>query len=88
MKHRILTLLLAVTSAVAISARETYNFNSGWVIDNQKKAVTLPHAWNEDEAYRLSTYEVSTAVVWYRKTFTLPASAEGKRVFVEFEGAR
>ncbi|MBR6979278.1 MAG: DUF4982 domain-containing protein [Prevotella sp.] len=88
MKHCILTLLLAVASAVSISARETYNFNSGWVIDNQKKAVTLPHAWNEDEAYRLSTYEVSTAVVWYRKTFTLPTSAEGKRVFVEFEGAR
>ncbi|MHB8838712.1 MAG: glycoside hydrolase family 2 TIM barrel-domain containing protein, partial [Gemmatimonadaceae bacterium] len=24
---------------------------------------------------------------WYRKTFTLPASTEGKRVFLEFEGA-
>ena len=70
------------------NARKTYNFNSGWIIDQQKKDVTLPHAWNEDEAFRLSTYEVSTAVVWYRKTFTLPASAEGKRVFIEFEGAR
>lgn len=26
-------------------------------------------------------------ISWYRKTFTLPASADGRRVFLEFEGA-
>ena len=32
--------------------------------------------------------ELSDSVIWYRKTFRLPKEAEGKRVFIEFEGAR
>ena len=78
-------LLACLTQA---TARETYNFNSDWRIDQQKKTVTLPRAWNEDEAFKVSTYETTTAVVWYRKTFRLPAEANGKKVFIEFEGAR
>ena len=53
-----------------------------------KQLVTLPHAWNEDDAFRLSTYDMKTGVVWYRKKFKLPKQTQGKRVFVEFEGAR
>lgn len=79
---------LLLLAALPGQARETYNFNSSWRIDNQKKTVTLPHAWNEDEAFRVSTYDISTGVVWYRKHFRLPASAWGKKVFIEFEGAR
>ena len=89
-----MTLLVALTT----TARETYNFNSEWRISKEtpqgkgkvkrEKVVTLPHAWNEDEAFKVSTYETTTAVVWYRKTFRLPAEAQGKKVFVEFEGAR
>lgn len=86
MKKNVLALLLMLS--ISISARETYNFNSDWHIDKQKKSVTLPHAWNEDDAYRLSTYEISSGTVWYRKKFKLPASAQGKRAFIEFEGAR
>ena len=44
MKYRILTLVLAMAAVISVIARETYNFNSGWVIDNQKKAITLPQA--------------------------------------------
>ncbi len=88
MNKKIFLWALALLSALGTEARETYNFNSDWRIDKQKKTVTLPHAWNEDESFRLSTYETSTAEVWYRKQFKLPASARGKRVFVEFEGAR
>ena len=88
MRHLFSILMAIVAATFSTTARETYNFNSGWKIDNQKKTVTLPHAWNEDESFRVSTYEVSTAVVWYRKTFSLPVSTEGKRVFIEFEGAR
>ena len=76
-----------MTMLLPTTARETYNFNSGWVID-KKQTVTLPHAWNEDEAFGVSTFEMSTGVRWYRKTFTLPAEAQGKHVFIEFEGAR
>lgn len=88
MKKILLTLAIASSFFVDIAARETYNFNSDWKIGKQKKSVTLPRAWNEDESFRLSTYEVSDGIVWYRKTFSLPESANGKRVFIEFEGAR
>lgn len=81
MKKKLFIGALALLSALGIKARETYNFNSDWRIDKQKKTVTLPHAWNEDEAFCLSTYEVSTAEVWYRKYFKLPETARGKRVY-------
>ncbi len=74
--------------AVNSTARDTYNFNSNWRIDKHKTAVTLPHAWNEDEAFKVPIAEMSDSVIWYRKSFRLPKSAEGKRVFIEFEGAR
>lgn len=74
--------------ALNAAARDTYNFNSGWRIEKQKKLVTLPHAWNEDEAFKVYINQMSDSVIWYRKTFRLPESAEGKRVFIEFEGAR
>ena len=74
--------------AVNSTARDTYNFNSNWRIDKHKQTVTLPHAWNEDEAFKVPIAELSDSVIWYRKTFRLPKEAEGKRVFIEFEGAR
>ncbi len=73
---------------LSANAREKYNFNSDWKIDMQKGKVTLPHAWNENESFRVSTYEMSNAIVWYRKEFKLPASAQGNKVFIEFEGAK
>ena len=90
MGHFYKHLLVAGGLAVCIgaNARDTYNFNSDWRIEKQKKTVTLPHAWNEDEAYKVGIKEMSDSVIWYRKTFTLPDNAEGKRVFIEFEGAR
>ena len=78
----LMALLLCVKTA---TARQTFNFNSNWTIDKSGKTVTLPHAWNEDDALRLSTYDMKTDVVWYRKKFRLPAQTAGKRVFIEFE---
>ena len=84
------TLLLAGGVAVALNAaaRDTYNFNSDWRIEKSKQSVTLPRAWNEDEAFKVYINQMSDSVIWYRKTFRLPESAQGKRVFIEFEGAR
>ncbi|MFT3737821.1 MAG: DUF4982 domain-containing protein [Breznakibacter sp.] len=79
-----------------------YNFNSQWKVwvgDDQKaketsfddsswKSVTLPYAWNQEEAFKKSIHELSTGIAWYRKTFKLPKSAKGKKVFLEFEGVR
>ena len=99
-KHgAVLTLLLA---APLIQAREVYNFNPGWrlaVADNPAaalpafddsgwKPVTLPRAWNENDAFGKDIVDHATGVAWYRKRFTLPASARGKKVFLELEGAR
>ncbi|MDR0541342.1 MAG: DUF4982 domain-containing protein [Dysgonamonadaceae bacterium] len=80
--------------------REKYNFNSDWEIIigdinlaqatavKSGKKVTLPHAFNEDEAFRVSIYEHTDTVVWYRKHFRLPKTARGQKIFLEFEGIR
>ena len=84
-----------VTAATA--QRQRYNFNADWQItfadpDQQPEVeaqhVTLPHAWNEDFAFMVEIRQHPDKVIWYRKTFTLPASDAGKHVMVEFEGAR
>ena len=82
--------------------RMKYNFNSEWLLaigdvedarnpklnDNNWKPVTLPAAFNEDEAFRVSIAEHTDTIVWYRKHFRLPASAKEQKIFLEFEGIR
>lgn len=101
LKSLFLSAALILTAAFA-TGREKYNFNSGWLLkvgdipsaesrsfkDSDWKKVTLPHAFNEDEAFKVNIKDLTDTVVWYRKHFTLPKSARGKKVFVEFEGAR
>lgn len=97
----LLTCCIALPLA-AHAERTTYNFNSDWRLavadpadaaqprfdDKAWKSVTLPRAWNEDDAFGKDIVDQSTGVAWYRKRFTLPASARGQKVFLEFEGAR
>lgn len=94
--------LLMVISSIHAAGREKYNFNSGWKLkvgdiaqaesvsysDTEWKSVTLPHAFNEDEAFKLNIKDLTDTIVWYRKHFRLPADAKGRKVFIEFEGAR
>ena len=101
LKSLFLSAALILTAAFA-TGREKYNFNSGWLLkvgdipsaesrsfkDSDWKRVTLPHAFNEDEAFKVNIKDLTDTVVWYRKHFTLPKSARGKKVFIEFEGAR
>ena len=86
----------------ASDARNKYNFNSDWLLsvgdtpeaqqvrfqDTDWKKVTLPRAFNEDEAFRLSIDQLTDTVMWYRKHFRLPAGSKDKKVFIEFEGVR
>lgn len=88
--------------AAATDVRDKYNFNSEWLLhvgdvpeakqpryeDSNWKKVTLPRAFNEDEAFRLSIEQLTDTVVWYRKHFRLPAGSNNKKVFAEFEGVR
>jgi hypothetical protein len=82
--------------------RIKYNFNSDWQIfigDNPEassasfndadwKRVTLPYAWNEDDAFKKDIRELTTGIAWYRKHFKIPVTHKGKKVFLEFEGIR
>ena len=102
-KYFFFTMLLAMVFTLNIHAteRKKYNFNSDWCLqvgdtpaaknpgfdDKAWKRVTLPHAFNEDEAFRLSIDRHTDTVVWYRKHFKLE-KIKGKKVFVEFEGVR
>ncbi len=79
-----------------------YNFNPGWLLyvgdapglekneadDAGWKKITLPRAFNEDDAFKVEIKEHTTGISWYRKHFTLPVSLKDKKVFVEFEGIR
>ena len=78
--------------------RAKYNFNSGWKLlvgdpagaeapgfdDSAWKEVTLPRAWNEDDAFRKDIKDLSTGVAWYRKHFRLPAGSAGRVADEEF----
>lgn len=95
-------LLVILVSTACFSQRTKYNFNPGWKVktgdepsasapdfnDLAWKKVTLPYAWNEDDAFRKDIANLSTGIAWYRKHFKLPAAAKGSKVFLEFEGIR
>jgi hypothetical protein len=95
-------LLSAGFALPAHAARALYDFNPGWKLlvgdpkeaaqpgfdDSAWKAVTLPRAWNEDDAFAKDIVDHSTGVAWYRKHFKLQDLQPGQKVFVEFEGAR
>jgi len=82
--------------------RFRYNFNSGWKLnvgdisgaqkadfdDSDWREVTLPFAWNQDEAFKEDIVDLSTGIAWYRKTFVIPEGDEIEKVFLEFEGVR
>lgn len=71
-------------------AQHGVNFDAGWSYTHAGKTyeVTLPRAWNEDAAFREHIEKLPTDTVRYVKTFVLPREMRGKRVMIEFEGAR
>ncbi len=97
-----LAVFVVAVFTLSVSAREKYNFNSDWKLqigdvkgaeaknfnDKEWKRVTLPHAFNEDEAFKVPIAQLTDTVTWYRKHFRLPEEAKGKKVFAEFEGVR
>lgn len=93
---------LFLTSNLSAQQRMKYNFNPDWRVlvkddslargvsydDESWKKVTLPYAWNEDDAFKKDIADLSTGIAWYRKHFKLPAAQKGEKVFLEFEGIR
>ena len=102
---RTLQLLLLLTLCVSTQAveRKKYNFNSEWKLcigdmagaentgyeDSRWKLVTLPYAFNGDEAFRKDIVDLTDTIVWYRKTFDVKREELKKeKYFIEFEGVR
>ena len=89
-------------AAAPLSERQRLNFNPDWKLfvgdapgaqlpafdDSTWRAISLPRAWNEDDAFHKPIQEHSTGIAWYRKHFRLPPGAAGRKVFIEFEGVR
>ena len=69
-------LLLATVIGIQAAEREKYNFNSAWCLkvgdiahaeavrfnDADWKKVTLPHAFNEDEAFKVNIKDLTDGV--------------------------
>ena len=81
--------LLALMTPHA-SARQKLNFNAGWQLhigdiaspmgggleEASWQRVTLPYAFNGDEAFRKDIVDLTDTVCWYRKTFFLTENGE------------
>lgn len=98
---KLFTLLLLLVVLQCYS-RDKINFNGNWLLqvgdvtgaeasdynDGGWEKVTLPHAFNEAEAFKVSIENLTDTVMWYRKHFTPSESLAGKKVFLEMEGVR
>lgn len=60
--------------------------------DSQWRSLTLPHDWSIEGKFDATNPVggdggyLPTGIGWYRKQFTVPASAKGKQVLLYFEG--
>ncbi|MCH5176736.1 MAG: DUF4982 domain-containing protein [Prevotellaceae bacterium] len=91
MNTRHFLLVPTLLASLAAWGQHDISFDNDWTYtlsDGTTHHVTLPRAWNEDSAFRVLIDSLPTDTVRYVKTFTLPSSAKGKHVFIEFEGAR
>ncbi len=91
--------LVCVSSMATERIRQ--NFNSEWRLhigdeakaaltdfdDSRWQQITLPYAFNGNEAFRKDIVDLTNTIAWYRKTFQLKDIAN-KKVFIEFEGVR
>ena len=81
-----------------VSFNDDWRFHLGDVSDGQNandsqwRQLNLPHDWSIEGEFS-ETNPAGTGggalpggIGWYRKTFTLPSTANGKQVFVEFDG--
>jgi len=99
----LLVMLLAMVCLTAEAIqRKKFNFNSEWKLaigdfvdalkpdfdDSQWQPVTLPYAFNGDEAFRKDIVDLTDTISWYRKKFIATSDMLEGKVFVEFEGVR
>ena len=95
-------MMSVLTLTTFATKRQKLLFNADWRLeigdfseaskpdfdDASWKRVTLPFAFNGDEAFRKDIVDLTDTICWYRKTFTLTEADVLGKVFIEFEGAR
>ena len=105
--RRYLVFCLLMTFALCAQAieRQKICFNADWELhigdieapqEGQEgvvwQKVTLPYAFNGEEAFRKDIVDLTDTIVWYRKTFNTPLLSpegeDGVKYFIEFEGVR
>ena len=98
--RRYLVFYLLLTVAVCTQAveRQKLNFNAGWelqigdtdsLMEGTWQQVTLPYAFNGDEAFRKDIVDLTDTICWYRKKFNVQSSKFNEsKFFIEFEGVR
>ena len=117
LQKMVFVVLLAWVACLTAGAveRKKLNFNADWRLwigdvpeaveatfdDSEWQRVTLPYAFNGDEAFRKDIVDLTDTIAWYRKAFNLSLffpkeeddslreGSEGTvKVFIEFEGVR
>lgn len=77
----LLCMLLLFPVSGQSNNREKYNFNPGWLLyigdtpgaertdfsDENWKKITLPRAFNEDEAFKVHIWGMTDTIAWYRE---------------------
>ena len=102
--RRYVWVLVFICLSLTVNGRERISFNTDWRLcvgdvaeasqpefdDSQWQRVTLPYAFNGDEAFRKDIVDLTDTICWYRKTFSLSSLLvpPSSKVFVEFEGVR
>ena len=95
-------LLVVGEVSVAAVERKKLNFNEDWRLyvgeapdavvpafdDSGWQRVTLPYAFNGDEAFRKDIVDLTDTICWHRKVFSLSKNDVMGKVFIEFEGVR
>ena len=99
----LLVLSLFLLTTVEAVERKKCNFNSEWRLqigdpldaattafdDSRWRQVTLPYAFNGDEAFRRDIVDLTDTICWYRKHFELKQEEMvDRKYFIEFEGVR
>ena len=93
--------LMLVAFTATATERVKLNFNANWRLtvgdvaearnpgfdDSSWQPVTLPYAFNGDEAFKKDIVDLTDTITWYRKHFTVDV-VDGRKFFAEFEGVR
>lgn len=100
--HKIIgACLLSGLCATGAFSREVISFNDGWLfkkgpfatdvmkaaaqLESKWTEVTIPHTWNAQDM-QVKTNSFYEGAAYYRKTYLIPETMKGKRLFLRFEG--